>query len=306
VLTVRTNPPFRVLYDLRWMELGRAGGVEQATFDLVAAVSRLDRKNAYRILAPRSACWEWEFPPAFAVSRLPSDTGEPAGERLHRYVAECTARGAAAGAGNGDVAFDLVHSTASYIHPELIEFPGVLTIHDLQHLHHPEFFDPPDWRSREALYRASAERARHIICSSEFTRRDVHERYGVPLERMTTVWPIPGDAWWREVPIARRRSLLAAMDMGGPFLFYPAQCWPHKNHERLVRAFAFRRSTRHFARYPSSASPRGSFTSATALRSRSGRSCRSARAWCFRRSSRDSACRSRRRSSAENRSRART
>lgn len=214
------------------MELGQAGGVEQATYELIAAIARLDRKNAYRVFAPRSACWEWDFPPQFEVSRHYSDPGEPLGRRFHEFVA---GRGAA---GFGDVAFDLVHSTCSYTNPEVIDFPGILTIHDLQHLHHPEFFSKEDFEDRERLYRESAARARHIICISEFTRADVHERYGVPLERMTTVWNIPGSTVWREVPLPARRKLLARMGVDGPFLLYPAQCWPHKNHARLIEAFA--------------------------------------------------------------------
>lgn len=247
MLKARTNPPFRVLYDLRWMELGRAGGVEQATYELISAISQLDRKNSYQVLAPRSACWEWEFPSRFKVKRLYSDIGEPMGERFHRFVAECKLASpgeapdsfsASASRGEFDgLEFDLVHSTCSYINPELIGFPGILTIHDLQHLHHPEFFSRSDFDDRERLYRESAARAEHIICISEFTRQDVHRRYGIPLEKMTTVWNIPSRSVWGEISARRRRALLDGMGVEGPFLFYPAQCWAHKNHARLVEAF---------------------------------------------------------------------
>lgn len=239
MLTIRTNPPFRLLYDLRWMELGQAGGVEQATYELISAISQLDRKNRYRVFAPRSACWEWDFPSRFKVNRLYSDPGEPLGERLHSFVARCQGASPALVSPDefSDLAFDLVLSTCSYIHPEMIEFPGILTIHDLQHLHYPEFFPRVEWENRERLYRDSAARAKHIICISEFTRRDVNKRYGIPLERMTTIWNIPSSAMWQEIPVRKRRALLTGMGLSGPFLFYPAHCWPHKNHERLVEAF---------------------------------------------------------------------
>ena len=214
-MNIRVNPPFRLLYDLRWMQLGVAGGVEQATYELVHEISRLDRKNSYRIYAPRSACWEWDFPRGFNVRRHYSDAGPP----------------------GPDLDFDLVLSTCSYIHPDRIGFPGILTIHDLQHLHYPDFFSRAEWENRERVYRQSALRARHVICISEFTRRDVHERYGIPLSKMTTVWNIPSRAVWREGAPAERRRLLAAMGVEGPFLFYPAQNWPHKNHAALVEAF---------------------------------------------------------------------
>lgn len=235
VLNIRINPPFRLLFDLRWMELGQAGGIEQATYELIAAISHLDRKNSYRILAPRSAAWEWDFPPQFKVTRHYSQAGEPRGERFHEFVARFDAL--AAQPEFADVAFDMVHSTCSYIHPELLRFPGVLTLHDLQHLHHPEFFSPAEWKDRERLYRDSAARAAHIICVSEFTRRDAHQRFGIPLEKMTAIWNIPSRGVWREIAAPRRRALLEGMGLGGPFLFYPAQCWPHKNHAAAVQAF---------------------------------------------------------------------
>jgi hypothetical protein len=190
VLKIRTNPPFKVLYDLRWMELGEAGGVEQASYELVSAIASLDRKNRYGVFAPRRSCWEWDFPPGVQVDRYYSDAGEPQGHAVYAFMERVRA------SGRPDPAFDLIHSTCSFIHPDLLGFPGIVTIQDLQHLHYPEFFAPADREDRERLYRASAARASHIICSSEFTRRDVHERYGVPLERMSTVWAIPsGGAW---------------------------------------------------------------------------------------------------------------
>ena len=237
-MKIRPNPPFRVLHDLRWMELGKAGGIEQANHELLAAISHLDRKNSHAILAPRSASWEWDFPPGFNVSRLYSDAGEPTGERFHASVAQRLANPAMDRSAFGELDFDLVHSTCSYIHPEVISFPGVLTIQDLQHLHYPEFFSKADLDDRERLYRESAARALHIICGSEFTRMDVHERFGVPLERLTTIWNIPGGGVWREIPASERRALLAGMGIFEPFLLYPAHSWPHKNHARLVQAVA--------------------------------------------------------------------
>ena len=241
MLKIRTNPPFRVLYDLRWMELGEAGGVEQASYELVSAAANLDRKNRYSILAPRSACWEWSFPRGVAVERFYADEGDEQGRRAYAFIERCRAAALAPGkiaATARDPDFDLVHSTCSFIQPDLLGFPGVLTIQDLQHLHHPEFFSPEDWSNRERLYRDSATKAAHVICSSEFTRRDVHERYGVPLERMTTIWAIPSAGVWTQVPAEARRRLLAGMGITGPFLLYPAQGWPHKNHARLLQAFA--------------------------------------------------------------------
>lgn len=246
-VVVRKRRPFKLLYDLRWMELGKAGGIEQATYELVSAVSQLDRRNAYRIFAPRSACAEWDFPKGFRVKRHYSDPVsrqfEVAGSFLANKLAESFGmypvktpplRSLAA---YNTLDFDIVHSVAGYTHPDMIGFPGVLTINDLQHLHYPQFFSQEEYAERERLYRESAERASHIICISEFTRQDVHRQYGIPLEKMSTVWIIPSRNVWQPLSESARAALLAGMQLTGPFFFFPAHCWPHKNHERLVEAF---------------------------------------------------------------------
>jgi glycosyltransferase involved in cell wall biosynthesis len=44
---------------------------------------------------------------------------------------------------------------------------------------------------------------------------------------------------WREIAPGLQRDLLRALGLDGRFFFFfPAHCWPHKNHANLVRAFA--------------------------------------------------------------------
>ena len=246
-VAVRKERPFKLLYDLRWMELGKAGGIEQATYELVSAVSQIDRRNAYRIFAPRSACTEWDFPKGFQVQRHYSDPVSRHFEVAGSFLANKLAEGLGmypvktphmrSLAAYNKLDFDIVHSVAGYTHPDMIGFPGVLTINDLQHLHYPQFFSQDQFAERERLYRESAERASHIICISEFTRQDVHRQYGIPLEKMSTVWIIPSRNVWRPLSESSRVSLLSGMRITGPFFFFPAHGWPHKNHERLVEAF---------------------------------------------------------------------
>ena len=245
---LRKKRPFKLLYDLRWMEIGNAGGIEQATYELISAVSQLDRINAYRIFAPRSACTEWSFPTGFQVKCHYSDPVSSQLEVARSYVTNKLAKSLGrypvltpqmrSLATYHKLDFDIVHSVAGYTHPDMIGFPSVLTINDLQHLHYPEFFSPEAYAERERLYRESAARAEHIICISEFTRQDVHRQYGIPLEKMSTVWIIPSRNVWQLLRDSERIDLLAGMQLTTPFFFFPAHCWPHKNHARLVEAFA--------------------------------------------------------------------
>jgi glycosyltransferase involved in cell wall biosynthesis len=246
-VVIRKQRPFKLLYDLRWMELGKAGGMEQGAFELVSAIGKLDRRNEYRIFAPRSACTEWEFPAGFRVKRDYSDPISRKIEVAWSFLANRLAESLGMGSilsphmrslrAYRTLDFDIVHSVTGYIHPDMIGFPGVLTVNDLQHLHYPQFFSDNEYKERERLYRESAERARHIICISEFTRQDVHRQYGIPLEKMSTVWIIPSRSVWEPLCDSSRADLLAGMGVTNRFFFFPAHCWPHKNHARLIDAF---------------------------------------------------------------------
>lgn len=245
---IRRQRPYRLLLDLRWMEIGKAGGVEQLTYELLSAVSRLDHRNEYRVLCPRSTFHEWDFPAPFRCQGFFTDRNDARAEALHAAAANDLAAtlqmqpvltpAMRALRHFRKLDFDLVHSVCSYTFPDVACFPNVLTMCDLQHIHFPEFFPAEEWKVREALYRDSSAAARHITCISEFTRQDLHRTYGVPLEKMTTIWVIPSRAAWIKLDPARSRALLAGMGITGRYFFFPAHPWPHKNHARLLEALA--------------------------------------------------------------------
>lgn len=239
----RTAPP-RVLLDLRWLEPGRVGGVEQMTRALIDGLAKGDHTGEYRLLGPARACRWRRFPAGFRHRTFLTD-GRPARWHAWRHAAIDQLTGSLAlPALTGPAAraletytrldFTVVHGLASYVHPDLRRFPSVVTMHDLQHLHFPEFFSPADSTTREREYRESCRLADHIICVSEFTRQDVHRRYAIPLGKMSVVWNLPPttDAMTASDAAGRLRRL----GINPPYLFYPAQPWRHKNHHGLLEA----------------------------------------------------------------------
>ena len=243
----RRAKPFKLLYDLRWMEIGRSGGAEQMAHELITGVSQIDHRNEYRVQCPRATYHEWSFPPGFRIQPHYSDEIETVTER----VWAATTNRLAHSLGLPPLLtpamrslrtlrrmdFDLVHSLVGYIHPDLEGFPHILTALDLQHIEHPEFFGESELAERDRLYRESCRRAQHIICISDYTRQDLHRHYGVPLDKMSVVWITPSRQVWRVLSLSQRNRLLAKLGVTGPFLFFPGHCWPHKNHQRLVEAF---------------------------------------------------------------------
>ncbi len=113
--------------------------------------------------------------------------------------------------------------------------PHLVIAYDFQELTHPGFFTTAERRRRQE-FRADLVRADVVIAISEATRRDGIERAGLAAARVITVRP---EVLRTPLPAPevdeRLRTLGEARDA---FAVYPANYWPHKNHERLLAALA--------------------------------------------------------------------
>lgn len=106
--------------------------------------------------------------------------------------------------------------------------PQVTVFHDLQHKRHPEhfrWFDLPFW---ELFLAVSVRRSGRLIAVSEATRDDLVHYYRLPAARIDVVHHGIDPAFFE---VGRRRE-------DGGYLLCPSTTHPHKNHARLLRAFA--------------------------------------------------------------------
>jgi glycosyltransferase involved in cell wall biosynthesis len=116
------------------------------------------------------------------------------------------------------------------IFPKRAPGRAVLTVVDVQHLYHPEHIPAVERAFRAAIYPQSMARADHLTTISEFVRTTVLERCGIAPGKVTAVHLgyEPRDA-----------SAVAPTDrVAGPYLYYPAATFAHKNHAELIRAYA--------------------------------------------------------------------
>jgi glycosyltransferase involved in cell wall biosynthesis len=117
--------------------------------------------------------------------------------------------------------------------------PFAFTLHDLQEKYYPQHFTRLTRAWRHTTNRLLTARASRILCESHFVERDIVRFFKVPPSRIAVV-PAPpvsqlaGDAAG-SLPLAEIR---AKFNLPDTYIFYPAQFWPHKNHRRLVEAFA--------------------------------------------------------------------
>jgi glycosyltransferase involved in cell wall biosynthesis len=123
------------------------------------------------------------------------------------------------------------------------DLPVVSVVYDLQHLSYPEFFTPAERANRDALLRVLEERADRLVCISDDARRRFLESLRVSPDRVTTI-PIAVHARLPRVDPDETRATLERLGIRTPYLFYPANFWPHKNHRLLLTAYGALRARR--------------------------------------------------------------
>lgn len=113
--------------------------------------------------------------------------------------------------------------------------PTVLTMHDIQHLHYPEFFNWSRRLSRRITYGLSARHANYLQANSKYTKEDLLKHFSWLLPDQVEVIP-SGVLIEQFADSAKDSSVRERHSIPGRYLFFPAQLWPHKNHVTLLKA----------------------------------------------------------------------
>lgn len=136
---------------------------------------------------------------------------------------------------------DLIHCPIHILSSIYWRVPTIVTMHDIQELHFPEFFSPAERFNRAGLHWATLEAATKIVVSYAHIKTDLVRFFRLPPAKIQ-VCPIPITTDW--MPRTGVVSdLHARYGLNPGFLLYPAQTWPHKNHVGLLRALAHLRDT---------------------------------------------------------------
>ena len=211
--------PLKIGVNALYLKPGAVGGTEVYLRSLLAALAVVDQENAWVIFAnnetprdlmPTAPNFEWAPQPIGATFR-------PGRVLYEQMVLPLRARSV-------DVLFN-----PGFTAP-IVGTRNVTVFHDLQHKRHPEYFrwyDLPFWN---LLLWASAKRSARMISVSPSTHQDLLHYYHVDSEIILHgVDP-------EYFKIGEHRSPKR-------FLLCVSTLHPHKNHVRLVRAFAKFRQT---------------------------------------------------------------
>jgi glycosyltransferase involved in cell wall biosynthesis len=212
---------------------GRAGGSETYARGLLSEYAKGDGPEHVTVLANRHVMAAYRDTVRGPVRLHHVASYRPGDSMLTRSMAVASARLFPRVVGRDAPRVDLVHYPVTVPIPDL-DRPMVVALHDVQHHEHPDFFSRAERAWRRWAYDGAARRAGLVVTISEHSRGQIVERLGIPPSRVVTI-PL-GVEHERYSP--RRSEADAALEVPERFLLYPANLWPHKNHARLLRAFA--------------------------------------------------------------------
>ena len=224
----------RILIDLAWMIPGQAGGLEDVAFSFLSQVlARADlgaKAGVLTLIVPSQIVDAFRaMIPATVSLRTRDDVASDA-LRLLRVL---TRNHAPAHGGK----YDVIYSMNGRLRPEFAATPATVLVSDVQHLVHPNFFEPIERATRTTASLEVASRASHIITISEFSRREIMRRLAISPERVSCVYLAVDPIFEQEPTPAARNAVLARYGLlNKRYIFFPAQIWPHKNHATLFAA----------------------------------------------------------------------
>ncbi len=208
----------RVGISLLTLVPGVVGGSETYARELVRALGRVGELD-YRVFTP-------------------AIVDDIEGERVRAYRASRTTPGRIVGMTRAAVApgslrkelrldeLDAIHFPLTVMLPRVDRPPAAVSLLDIQHVFFPEFFSRAELLYRRFAYGWSLRKARTVIAISQHVKDTLVERMEIEPERVEVVYLGLDHELFRPGDETRQ-----------PFLLYPANPWPHKNHARLFQAF---------------------------------------------------------------------
>jgi len=120
-------------------------------------------------------------------------------------------------------------------------YPFIFIVWDLGHRVlpcFPEVTKNGEWDSRENTLKKMLFRATYIITGNEHGKREILENYNVNNKKIHII-PFPIPSYNLE-----NTDSTTIFNINQPFIFYPAQFWPHKNHISIIEAIALLRDNK--------------------------------------------------------------
>lgn len=119
------------------------------------------------------------------------------------------------------------------------DLPYIATLWDLQHRVQPFFPEVSaagEWDKREQFYRLFLRRAAYCVTGTQAGKAEIQNFYHLHGDRVRVI-PMPTPSY-ALMAAPTQLDVRERFGLYRPYLFYPAQFWPHKNHVNLLLALS--------------------------------------------------------------------
>ncbi len=211
----------RIAIDARIVYYSR-GGIRNYTLHLLHGLAARDRTTDYRVLHSRKDA----SPPLPGPNFRPVSCWTPAHHRLERW---------ALGVEIARLNCDLLHSP-DFIPPAFGYRRSVITVHDLNFLHYPQFLTAESQRYYNDQIAWAVQRADHILADSHATKADLVSLLDVAGERVTVVH-LAADPVYRPLPEAAVGEVTTRYGLAPGYPLFVGTLEPRKNLPGLLQAY---------------------------------------------------------------------
>jgi len=126
---------------------------------------------------------------------------------------------------------DIVHCPYQYLPNTSLK--KIITMHDVQELHFPEFFTSAERAYRAVNYKKAIDNAQKIIVSYDHVKNDLIKFFEKKEDDIKVILLDMKNLWFEKF----LNSKFQKINKYGEFILYPAVTWKHKNHKNLLIAF---------------------------------------------------------------------
>jgi glycosyltransferase involved in cell wall biosynthesis len=128
---------------------------------------------------------------------------------------------------------DLYFCPFGALWPRPMPVPTVVTLVDIQEVFYPEYFTAQDLFNRHFHYKGSTKMADRVITISDFSRETIIKHHKISPNRICAIHLCADDLFYQGSEVFHLPNIPLS---NGEFVFYPANFWQHKNHDRLLKA----------------------------------------------------------------------
>jgi glycosyltransferase involved in cell wall biosynthesis len=128
--------------------------------------------------------------------------------------------------------FDVYFCPLNGFAPGLLDRPTLGTLADIQDQFFPQYFTAQQLELRKQLYPYMARAVTTLLTISEFSKRCICDAFGIPDSKVQVTYLAPSD----DVLHAKPQWPSYLPSLPDRYVFYPANLYPHKNHELLLQS----------------------------------------------------------------------